>query len=136
LIFFILPYNYFVYANLKMLYTIKNGIKYAFKDELYHSADLPAVVHPSGHQEWWLEGQRHRSKGPAVVFEDGGQEWWKYGEKHRLNGPAVSYANGHKEWWVYGKLHRLEGPAVEYNNGKKEWWEDGEFLYAYDDKNE
>jgi len=118
----------------KMFYTIIRGIKYAFKDDdgkTKHSLSLPAVVHPNGTKEWWLDGVRHRKNGPAILFDDGGEEWWVNGVRHRKNGPAVSYANGHKEWWYKGSRHREDDAAVEYNNGDKEFWEYGTLLFEH-----
>ena len=41
----------------------------------YHRVDGPAVIWPSGQQEWWVNGKRHRENDPAYIGADGSQEW-------------------------------------------------------------
>jgi hypothetical protein len=80
-----------------------NGIKSWKNSEGYlHREGGPAVIHPSGRQEWWYNGMRHNSKGPAILCSD------------------------YSKWFMYDKLHRTDGPAVENRlTGVEEWWIDG-----------
>ena len=39
-------------------------------------------------------------------------DWYLNGELHRTDGPAVEYANGNKYWYLNGKFHRTDGPAL------------------------
>jgi len=80
------------------------------------------IIQSDGQQEWWVNGELHRTAGPAVIWANGHQEWWVNGELHRTDGPAVIWADGHQEWWVNCELHRLDGPAVIWANGKKSWF--------------
>ena len=79
-------------------------------------------TYPSGHKEWYLNGELHREDGPAIEWPNGGKWWYLNGKRHREDGPALEDANGNKEWYLNGKLHREDGPAVEHTNGDKEWW--------------
>ena len=80
------------------------------------------TVDAAGHQEWYVNGQRHRLDGPALIYANGHQAWYVNGQRHRLDGPADIWANGSQAWYVNDQLHRLDGPAVIYANGTQEWW--------------
>ena len=58
------------------------------------------VVHASGTQEWYENGQLHRIDGPAIIHASGTQAWYVYGQRHRTDGPTIIHADGTEEWWV------------------------------------
>jgi len=68
-----------------------------------HRLDGPAVIHPTGEQQWWANGKIHRTDGPAVMHADGTQGWCIHGKLHRSDGPAIIRADGEHEWWFNGK---------------------------------
>jgi len=70
---------------------------------LLHREDGPAVIRPSGTEEWWLDGKRHRVDGPAYTRPGGLQLWFLYGKFHREDGPAVINPDGTREWWLSGE---------------------------------
>ena len=41
-----------------------------------HRTDGPAVIHPNGHKEWWINDKLHREDGPAWIHPNGAEEWW------------------------------------------------------------
>lgn len=53
---------------------------------------------------WYHNGQFHRTDGPAIIYPSGSQEWWLYGKRHRTDGPAIIWINGGNEWWLNGQL--------------------------------
>ena len=57
----------------------KNGDKYTFKDNEYHS---------------------YNGK-PAIEYCDGTKVWYRNGKGHRLYGPAVERCEGLKTWWLF-----------------------------------
>ena len=67
-------------------------------------------------------GKLHRVEGPAIVYPSGAQEWYQNGKLHRIGGPAIIWANGFLEWWQNGQRHREDGPAVVGPTGVKEWY--------------
>ncbi len=108
---------------------------------LHRDEDKPAVIYPTGKQEWWQNGKlsRHEDNGPAVIWSDGAEEWWYESNRHRLGGPAFTLPNGSYKWYLYGLLHREDDlPAVvmkhfeskEYCSDdevfvSREWWVNG-----------
>jgi len=42
--------------------------------------DGPAYIAPDGTQEWYLNGQLHRTDGPAWIGTDGSQHWYLRGQ--------------------------------------------------------
>ena len=75
-----------------------------------------------GTEQWWLNGQLHRTDGPALTKSDGEKQWWTNGKLHRTNGPAVANPlTGRQEWWQNGKLHRTDGPAFRRENKTGVW---------------
>jgi hypothetical protein len=60
-----------------------------------HRENGPAVIHPDGSYEWFLNGKRHRIGGPAVMLYEKGQE--HYG----TYAPMSSY-------WVHGFCYSEE----------------------------
>ena len=73
-----------------------------------HNIKRKSLIHPV--EEWWLDGNRHRTDGPAyrTWYENGElecEEWWLDGNRHRTDGPAYQrwYENGElecEEWWL------------------------------------
>ena len=62
---------------MKSTKSIENGIEiWRLPNGTYHREDGPAVIHPSGRQEWYINGKHHRIDGPARILEDGTQQWW------------------------------------------------------------
>ena len=105
--------------------TDKRGTKRWVNDEgEQHRLDGPAVEHPDGTNEWWVNNKLHRVGGPALEYASGSKEWYQDGEYHRDDGPARDLRNGHKEWYKHGRRHRVGGPAVEDVNGDREWYID------------
>jgi hypothetical protein len=54
-------------------------------------------------QEWYLNGNRHRTDGPAYIGANGYQAWFLNGNRHRTDGAARIWANGYQEWYLNGK---------------------------------
>ena len=53
-----------------------------------------------GREDWYVNGQRHRTDGPAIVYAEGaGSAWYLNGELHRVDGPALEFATGAKSWY-------------------------------------
>ena len=50
------------------------------------------------------EGRLHRDDAPARVFPSGREEWYRHGKRHRdpEEGPAASYPDGRRIWFVDG----------------------------------
>lgn len=94
---------------------IKSG--YPHRDD-----DKPASIYTNGHQEWWVDGFRHRPNGPAVIYADGRHEWWFEHKLHRVGGPAIIEPNGEQQWWEHDKRHRIDGPALIEANGTQIWY--------------
>ena len=63
---------------------------------------IQAVIHPSGTQEWYLDGQLHREDGPAVIHPSGYQAWYLNGQVHRDDGPAIISPDGTQVWYLNG----------------------------------
>jgi hypothetical protein len=75
-----------------------------------------------GRLVWKLpDGRKHRDFGPAVIYPSGEENWFRYGQLHRTIGPAITTVSG-QFWFHKGKRHRLNGPAVIYSDGSREWW--------------
>ena len=62
--------NSFINKNIR-----KKMEVYQDSEGRYHRVDGPAVIWPSGQQEWWVNGKRHRENDPAYIGADGSQEW-------------------------------------------------------------
>jgi hypothetical protein len=56
------------------------------------------MIRSDGFQAWWLHGKRHRVDGPAVIYPSGRQEWWINDQDitHRVENWIV--ANDYPEW--------------------------------------
>jgi hypothetical protein len=107
------------------------GNKFYYKKGtgILHREDGPAIEHPDGSKEWWINGAIHREDGPAAEFSDGSKEWYINGKLHRIDGPAVVYPDGHRrflapnnkkhtQWWIIGKRLSPEKEAI-----LNQWWE-------------
>lgn len=45
--------------------------------------------------------QPHKINGPAKVWDDGSEEWYINGDCHRTDGPACTYPdNGEQRWYI------------------------------------
>lgn len=77
----------------------------------YHRTDGPAVVYPSGAEEWYVRGILHREDGPASISSLGTKYWYQNGKLHRDTGPAIEWSDGDWDYYYRGKLHRLDGPT-------------------------
>jgi len=84
-------------------YTLIDGIHEYKVDGNLHREDGPAVIWPSGTQQWYLNGKLHREDGPACIWVDGSQSWYLNSKLHREDGPAFIEANGTQEWYINGK---------------------------------
>ena len=71
-------------------------------------------------------GLLHREDGPAVIRPSGTEEWYLNGKRHRVDGPAYTRPGGTKGWYLNNKLHRTDGPAIVDAYGNEEWYLDGE----------
>ena len=81
-----------------------------------HNIKRKSLIHPV--EEWWLDGNRHRTDGPAyrTWYENGElecEEWWLDGNRHRTDGPAYRpwYENGQPRsegWYLDGKEYTKE----------------------------
>ena len=83
---------------------------------------------PTGTQEWFQKGQRHRDGDqPAIIYFEGTRVWYQHDELHRDDDqPAIINSNGTQVWYQHDQLHRDgDQPAIIYHNGKKEWWQHG-----------
>ena len=91
------------------------------RSPLFHrDYDLPAVIQPDGHMEWYQHGKTHRDGDrPARVMANGTLVWCQHGGLHRENGqPAVIMASGQQEWFYEGQRHRAGNlPAIILPDG-------------------
>jgi hypothetical protein len=75
---------------------------------LCFESDQYILIDKFGNEDWYLNGELHRTDGPACIGQPdskgnpGDIAWFMNGKKHRTDGPAVEYGHGHKEWWVNG----------------------------------
>jgi hypothetical protein len=64
------------------------GNKYWYwRDKQHRDGDLPAVEMKDGTLGWFRHGQQHRETGPAVIHPDGREEYWLNGKQ--LSAEAV-----------------------------------------------
>jgi hypothetical protein len=67
----------------------------------------------------------HRLDGPAIIYPSGTEEWYKNNYLHRLDGPAIKRPDGTEEWRINGTRHREDGPTSIFpfpiNGSKYEW---------------
>jgi glycine/D-amino acid oxidase-like deaminating enzyme len=94
-------------------------------DGRLHREDGPALILPSGREEWYRHGKLHRDDGPAVVHANGSVKWYRHGRRHREGAPACVYVNGTEKWYRDGLRHRDDGPAATYPDERRIWFRDG-----------
>lgn len=105
-----------------------NGDKEYFINGLLHREDdLPAREMANGTKEWFVHGKRHRNGDqPAIVRPDGTEEYWFEGKRHRGgNKPALRFPNGCEEYYVHGLIHRDDGPARIRPGEAGQWYRNG-----------
>ena len=72
------------------------------------------------------DGFAHREDGPAIIYPTGIEEWYQNDILHREDGPAyINPNNGLKIWYQNGLRHREDGPAIEHSNGTVYWYANG-----------
>lgn len=57
-----------------------NGIKYWYKNNLFHREDGPAIECANGNKFWFQNGLWHREDGPAVELNNGTKAWYLNGK--------------------------------------------------------
>ena len=70
-------------------------------------SDEPTKIRADGAWTWLnSEGHFHRDNDlPAVIYPNGHCQWWQNGELHRRNDlPAKIFPNGKCQWWVDSNL--------------------------------
>lgn len=98
---------------------------------VHRDGDLPAKTRYDPEtgiavrEEFWIEGQRHRTAGPARIERDRStgvstlEEWFVRGQIERTGDlPTMTLRNAHsgvviyQEYRLDGELHRTTGPAT------------------------
>lgn len=107
----------------------KNGIVWSYRSfgkEVYHRSSGPAIIR-SGVRCWYRDGRQHRRRGPAVVYPSGGEEYFVEGRRHREDGPAFIRPGPPytEEYWFEGQLHRQDGPARVIEGELEQWYYKG-----------
>ena len=103
----------------------KGREEWYYNGQRHRSDDLPAITTFDGTTTWYSHDKRHRVGGPAIITSEGAREWYQRGKLHRLDGPAAIASDGCKEWYRNGKRHRIGGPAFESDGDEDEYWEYG-----------
>ena len=102
---------------------------YRFQGGPLHRLEGPAVITPAEydeeHNEWYVNGVRHREGGPAVEYWNGRIEYYRDGKLHRDDGPALVDDEGTANYYRDGVLHCEGGPAIERADGSEEWYFEG-----------
>ena len=84
-------------------------------DIVFELLKLNLVVNKHGTKRYYnAEGKLHREFGPAYIGPSGAQEWYFNGEKHRLNGPATIYSST-SHYFIHGKLYKEDAYWCEIN---------------------
>lgn len=77
-----------------------------------HREDGPAIIWPSGVQEWYINGCLHRLDGPAAIYNDS-QYWYQHDVLHRLDGPAVeAFDTSYRMWFIRGQKYSEQEHAI------------------------
>jgi len=66
---------------------------------------------------FWYKGpgNRHRADGPAIEHPSGCKEWWLNGLKHREDGPAIEWPCGKRAYYINDKfISWLEEGFIEF----------------------
>jgi hypothetical protein len=101
-----------------------------------HFTTQTVIMEPEGaHQEWWLNGRRHRIDGPAIIETDGYNHWYLHGKRYRIDMPATDKYLIQQMWFRDGALHGqcsetgTAEPAIVLTgrdgNVEKHWYENG-----------
>jgi hypothetical protein len=103
----------------------KDGTILHYYNGHLHNPDGPAVLHPDGSKEYWLNGKMYRSmqdikntlnyQNRKNISQDNALEQAQ--PKYRKDGTIV--------WKIDGLISRNNGPAIEYADGREEFWLDG-----------
>ena len=109
-------------------FTNSRGVRAWYLNGRRHRLDGPAVIWPSGREEWCVDDVWHRTGGPAFTNSCGARRWYLNGRQHRLDGPAVIWPNGREEWCVDDVWHRTDGPAICHPDGTQDWYFNGEYM--------
>lgn len=96
-------------------FVTREGHRFSGIDNKLHSVgDEPAVVYADGTKWWYREGLIHRDNGPAVVHPNGAQEWWLNNQRQRTEYPDSEGIHpdlrGVKQFYENGVLVREEYP--------------------------
>lgn len=78
--------------------------------DFWHRLDGPAVEHPNGSKDWYVNGKHHREDGPAVVWIFG--TYYSFSRERLLNSERRRIG---QQWYINGE-QQLE----------KQWYIDGE----------
>ena len=64
--------------------------------------DIPAIGHPDGTKEWWVNDLRHRTDGPAIERSDGLVGWWIHGSEYQLKTYCLNlrYSQEQMAQWI------------------------------------
>jgi hypothetical protein len=108
-------------------------IIYRSPDGRRHREDGPAVIHPDGQMEWFINGLRENRNGPAFVSEDM-IAYFQGGHLHNDDGPAVFYSNGVVEFWQHGVKYHTDQPSLIHTNGDQMWFDENQELHRDDGK--
>ena len=86
-----------------------------------HRIGGPAIISPSGVEEWWFDGALHRDDGPAVTRDDGSEAWYRNGLRHREDGPATVFPNGSHGWAFDGNAKPPLIPIILAAGATEPW---------------
>lgn len=111
-------------SHFKCTYRSDGTQEYFNEDGERHRIGGPAIVYPSGSEEWWVDGMRHREGGPAVVNVCGYQAWYRWGDPHNTRGPALVHACGY--YHVCGICH--PNRTKTYAKPRIQWYIQGHRL--------
>lgn len=66
--------------------------------------NVPDEISDKGVKVWRdKDGHIHRDHGPALIYPSGMEQYYKHGELHRFGGYAIEYPGGDGEFWVNGE---------------------------------
>ena len=74
-------------------------------------------VYPSGHKEWYLNGERHREDGPAIEYANGDKYWYLNGKFYTESGYKAEMARRNNT--CNGKTVTIDGKEYTLNEVKK-----------------
>lgn len=136
------------------LETSEEGVVKSINDQMvvcYHKPDGttlhrvhgPAMEHPDGSYEWYLNGKLHREEddgAPArYLATERSHEFYYDGALHRVEGPARLWGSPDAdqadmtEWYQCGQRHRTTGPAIDGLNTSSKRYFVNSFEYAKKD---